>query len=489
MDEVYVVKRRVLVEGVPIRRLAREMGISRNTIRRYLAGAEPRVRVATKRRQPVREGIEAALEAVLRDSPKWTGGKQRLTAARLHEILVEEKQLVAGYTLVKKLFAEWKRKKQEVFVPLVYRPGDLGEVDFFEVLVDVAGKRMKAWMLLIRLMHSGRDFVWLYERQDQVSFLDGHVRAFEHFGAVPHRLAYDNLRAAVTKILVGSERELSARFAALAAHYVFEPCFARPATGHDKGGVEARGRGIRLQHLVPIPSGPDLATMSGELQKRLDARTVRKEAGRSEETTADRFAGEWGQMLPLPIRSFEPAKTHFVGVSRRGLVQIEGATYSVPCRWSRLEITARIGASDVEFIGPDERMRARRKRFGEKAIDYRHYLSELATKPQALRQVADELMRDLGEPFSGLWCELVDERGPKDAARTFAKVLAAIAELGEPEVIKRIGKARLSGDSITLALASAPPDASTFDIPESLRAIEVSSGCAADYDAMLRGES
>jgi transposase len=78
--------------------------------------------------------------------------------------------------------AEWKRQRCEVFVPLVYRPGDLAEVDFFQVLVDVAGVRAKAWMFVMRLMHSGRDFTWLYERQDQVSFLDAHVRAFAHFG-------------------------------------------------------------------------------------------------------------------------------------------------------------------------------------------------------------------------------------------------------------------------------------------------------------------
>lgn len=68
-------------------------------------------------------------------------------------------------------------------------PGDLAEADFFEVLVDISGKRQKAWMFAMRLMHSGRDFAWLYLRQDQVCFLDGHVRAFEHFGAVPHRAA------------------------------------------------------------------------------------------------------------------------------------------------------------------------------------------------------------------------------------------------------------------------------------------------------------
>jgi transposase len=77
------------------------------------------------------------------------------------------------------------RRRREVFVPLTYRPGDLAEVDFFEVFVDPVGVRRKAFLFLMRLMYSGRDFAWIYERQDQVSFLDGHVRAFAHFGGVP----------------------------------------------------------------------------------------------------------------------------------------------------------------------------------------------------------------------------------------------------------------------------------------------------------------
>lgn len=42
-------------------------------------------------------------------------------------------------------------------------------------------------MFVMRLMHSGRDFAWLYPRQDQTCFLDSHVGAFSHFGAVPQR--------------------------------------------------------------------------------------------------------------------------------------------------------------------------------------------------------------------------------------------------------------------------------------------------------------
>ena len=114
---------------------------------------------------------------------------------------------------------------------------------------------------------------------------------------------FDNLKPAVTKILVGSERELSPRFVAMANHYLVEPCFARPRTGHDKGGVEARGKGIRWQHLVPIPSGPDLGTISGELLTRLDARAATKRDV-ERRTVAERFVDEQARMLPLAATPF-----------------------------------------------------------------------------------------------------------------------------------------------------------------------------------------
>jgi hypothetical protein len=105
----------------------------------------------------VRDAARVRVEAVLPDTPRWTQGKQRLTATRLHRMLVCE-GLRVGVTAVRELVAEWKRQRREVFVPLVSAPGDLGQVDFFEVLVDVASRRQKAWMFVMRLMHSGRDF-------------------------------------------------------------------------------------------------------------------------------------------------------------------------------------------------------------------------------------------------------------------------------------------------------------------------------------------
>jgi transposase len=177
VDQVHLLRHKVLVEGRSQRQVAKELGISRLTVRKYLTEAVPIRRETKPRGRPAWEPVKARLEALLAASPQWTGGKQKLTATRLHQLLVAEGHRV-GVTLVKEAVAEWRRQRREVFVPLTYRPDDLAEVNFFEVLVDVAGARRKAWLFLMRLMYSGRDFGWIYDRQDQVSFLEGRVRAF-----------------------------------------------------------------------------------------------------------------------------------------------------------------------------------------------------------------------------------------------------------------------------------------------------------------------
>ncbi|MBK8015102.1 MAG: IS21 family transposase [Deltaproteobacteria bacterium] len=476
MDQVHVVRHKVLVEGQQIRRVAREMGIARNTVKRYLERPAP-VRVEDgPRPRPVWEKVQARFEALLQESPRWTGGKQRLTAARLHTMLVAE-GLSVGLTTVREAMAEWKRSRREVFVPLVYPAGDLAQVDFFEVLVDLAGKRIKAWMFVMRLMHSGRDFAWIYPRQDQVSFLDGHVRAFEHFGCVPQRIAYDNLKAAVTKHLVGSERKLAPLFEALSSHYLFEACFCRPRTGHDKGGVEARGKTIRWQHLVPIPSGDDFNMIRNVLLERLD-----------KAYEAIRFSVDRAASLPLPTYRFDGRRSHAPSVSRRSLVCVEGGVYSVPCSWAGLDVIAHVGAEEVAIVGPSGTVTHPRVRFGARSVDYRHYIRELARKPQAVRQVAAELICDLGPPFDVTWRSLVDAHGPKQAARIFAKILAHVETRGVEAVATTLRAALSQNEPLLLALAPQTERCTIVGdtaLPASLRDVEVASTRAAEFDRLL----
>jgi transposase len=106
-----------------------------------------------------------------------------------------------GARTVRRLVASFRDAEREVTVPPVYAAGELAQVDFFEVWVEVSGARQKAWLFLMRLMHSGRDFAMVCAQQDTTWFLAAHVAAFTHFAGVVAAVAYDNLSAAVAKIL------------------------------------------------------------------------------------------------------------------------------------------------------------------------------------------------------------------------------------------------------------------------------------------------
>ena len=337
MDQVHVICHKVLVEGQSIRSVAREIAISRNTVSKYLKVSEPKRVVRQKKPSPVMEMVAPRIEELLEEWQGRTTSKQLLTGTRIHKQLVEEGYEV-GITTVRDYLRERRRKRAEVFVPLVHRPGEEAQVDFFQVTVEEGGQRRKAWKYVMRLMYSGRDFLRLYEGCDQLSFLVAHVRALEYLGRVPERIVYDKLSAALKKI-VGVERELTQRFAALASHYLFEPCFARPGEGHDKGGVEARGKGIRFAHLTPIPRNETLFEISEVLLREVELAFAGEQ----------RFAEERRHLRELSERPFEARRVELVSVSRRSTVRIEGATYSVPSHWASLRATAYLGVEDVRI--------------------------------------------------------------------------------------------------------------------------------------------
>ena len=182
MDQVHVVRHKVLVEGRSQRAVAREMGLSRVTVQKYLAQAAPVRHEAQPRRRPVWRGRRAADRGAARGGAAVDGAQAAADGHAAAPVAAGRRprgRRHAGQSGGGGVEAAAAR----ALIPLTYRPGELAEVDFFEVQVDVAGRRQKAWLFVLRLMYSGRDFAWIYERQDQVSFLDGHVRAFAHWAA------------------------------------------------------------------------------------------------------------------------------------------------------------------------------------------------------------------------------------------------------------------------------------------------------------------
>ena len=184
------VRRAVRVEGRSQRAVAREFGLSRETVRKMLQYAVP---PGYQRQQPIKRpklgpwlGV---IDAILEDD-KQRPGKQRHTAKRIFERLREEHSFTGGYTIVKDYVRSAGLHSREMFIPLTHAPGE-AQADFGEALVVIAGVEQKAHYLAMDLPHSDDCFVMAFPAETTEAFLEGHVRAFAYFGAVPTRILYD----------------------------------------------------------------------------------------------------------------------------------------------------------------------------------------------------------------------------------------------------------------------------------------------------------
>jgi hypothetical protein len=147
-----------------------------------------------------------------------------------------------------------------------------------------------------------------------------------------------------------------------------------------------------------------------------------------------------------------------------------------------------VGPEDVRIVCRGQEKIHGRQPFGGRSIRYRHYLAELAKKPQAVRQVAAELTAELGEPFRTLWRLLVDSQGPREGGRAFARVLGAIVDQGEQPVAEAVRQAIAADRLDQIVLRAKPAEARPcVAVPSALDAYVIESARAADFDALLLG--
>jgi transposase len=196
------VRRDRRIEWLSIRELAERHRVHRRTVGRALASALPPPRKTYPRRPRPAVDVEVIDGWLLadRDVPR----KQRHTARRIWQRLVAEHGAGLAEVTVSRYVAgrrvELGLDRVQVAVPQTHPPGGAEtEVDFGEFHARVAGTLIKLWMFVMRWSHSGRAFHVAFATQAHKAFLEGHVLAFGHVGAVPARIRYDNLKPAVVR--------------------------------------------------------------------------------------------------------------------------------------------------------------------------------------------------------------------------------------------------------------------------------------------------
>jgi len=323
-------------EGLSGRQIARDFGISRDSVANMLAYSEPPgYRRSAPIRRPKLDPFVAIIDVWLSED-KNRPRKQRHTAKRIFERLRDECRYDGGYTIVKDYVRGAKRGSREMFVPLSHPPGH-GQADFGEALVVIGGIEQKAYFFGFDLPHSDACYIRAYPAANTETWLDGHVHAFAFFGAVPRSILYDNDRCLVAKIMPDGTRNRTQRFSAMLSHYVIGDRCGRPGKCNDKGKVEGLVGYARRNFMVPMPRFADWDAFNDYLEDQCRKRQADILRGHKI-SIGDRLVADLAAMRDLPGAPFEACDLQSGQVTSTSQVRYRGNDYSVPVAYGHREV-------------------------------------------------------------------------------------------------------------------------------------------------------
>jgi transposase len=490
--------------AMSIRALARRHGVHRRTVRQALADAMPPARRLPERSAPATGPyVDLVRRWLIEDqaAPR----KQRHTARRIWQRLVEEEDARIGESTVRNLVARLRTEigadHCQVMVPQTHPPAAEAEVDFGEFTASIAGQVMKLYMFCMRLSHSGKAFHFGYANQTQESFLDGHVRAFEAFGGVPTgMIRYDNLKPAVIRIALGRERFEHPRFVAMRSHYGYDSFFCAPGVdgAHEKGGVEGEIGRFRRRHLTPMPQVGSLEVLNAALAA-ADARDDTRRISGRVETIGEAAARELRLLMPLPAEPFDVSLRLSCRVDAKARICVRQSYYSVPARYAGRRLEVRLGATSLTVYDAAtilaEHSRSLHKYSQDLVLD--HYLEVLSRKPGAFSGSTALAAARASGVFTGdhqrFWETARRRLGDGPGTRALIGVLLLHRTLHAKAVITGINAA-LSLDSVDPDLvavearrASRPEPMPPLIMPPTQSVPDRPTPSLASYDQLLAG--
>jgi transposase len=449
VDLLSVIRRWHHRDKLSIREIRRRTGLSRNTIRKYLASdvVEPKYppRKSVSKLDPYAETLSSWLARELKRSRK-----RRRNLKQLHRDLLAL-GFDGSYDRVAAFARDWRQREREranqasrgAYVPLSFAPGEAFQFDWSEDWLVIAGKKTKLQVAHTKLCHSRAFHLRAYFLQTHEMLFDAHNHTFRVLGGVPERGIYDNMKTAVDKVGRGKKRLVNARFRAMVSHFLFEAEFCNPAAGWEKGQVEKNVRDARHRLLQDAPAFADLAEANAWLEARCQA--LWQEIAHPEQahrTIAEVLADEQAALMAMP-----PPFDGFVEATKRVsptcLVTFERNRYSVPAAYANRVVSLRAYAerivlvAEATIVAEHQRVfnRDHRSR-GLTVYDWRHYLAVVQRKPGALRNGAP--FTELPKSFRRLQHILLKRDG---GDREMADILALVLHHDEQLVEQAVREA------------------------------------------------
>ncbi len=379
-------------KGVSNAEIQRRTGVSQPTIRKYLAMDDfsptvPRAQRRPSKLDPYKPFVDSILEE---DANVWR--KQRHSARRIYERLLDETAYDGRYGTVKN-YVRARRAEMAAsdagYLELVWGPGE-AQADFGDVDVLCLGERVRMHFFVLSFPYSNMGYCQLFAGQSSECVCQGLRDIFEHVGGVPTRIVFDNATGAGRRR--GAKVTEADLFARMRAHYGFEATYANPRSGNEKGNVERKVYWCRQHLFTPEPRVEDVAAFNAGLLEACDAAAGTAHYERRS-TWGELFERDRAAMLRLPPKPFSCVRyVTGAAVDKRGDVVLDGGhRYHVGHGLATRSVTVAYGAHTVAFAdAAGEVVAEHPRRFGapSNGPDASSQLGLLVLKPGAWRNSA-----------------------------------------------------------------------------------------------------
>jgi transposase len=387
--------------GHDISSIAKSMELSRPTVRKYLEMEDfnEDLPVASFKPSILDPYKEAIIDMLAEDMRAFH--KQRHTAKRVFERLVDEYDYEGSYSLVQRYVKLLRQNAGTgIFLDLVWAPAE-AQVDFGEADFDILGARIRMHYMVLSFPYSNIGLAQIFYGENAECVCEGLKRVFCFIGGVPLRIVFDNATGVGKRICNAiSTTETFTRFQ---LHHGFEFTFCNPYAGHEKGNVENMVGALRRSLFVPVPDVVDLEGYNVSLFERC-MRYCDKEHYRKGERCLALFEEDCAALRPLPTSEFNVVRYDHYRADKYGNVTVDSKyRYSTSPEFASTSLLVGFAAYEVTVYDSVGALIARHPRlYGNmpsESVDPGSSLRLLMSRPGAWKnsQVRYSLPEDLRE--------------------------------------------------------------------------------------------
>jgi len=446
--------------GESQRRIARDLGLARKTVRKYAQLARQQGWLLAGVPFPDDALLQASLGS--KAAPPFTPSSVEPYTAVVEHFLAQGVEMTAiyarlrddhgytgSYSAVRRFVAHLRPPSSPVTVRVHSAPGEEAQVDFGAVgpLYDpYAGRLRPAYVFVATLSYSRHQYAELVFDQKASTWVALHRRALESWQGVPQRIVPDNLKAAVLQALV-DDPVLGEAYRRLALHYGFLISPTRPGTPQHKGKVESGVHYVK-RNFMAGQTFTDILVANQRLKVWVQEQAGSREHGTTHQPPWRLFVEqERAALQPLPSEPFTLCELKMVKVHPDCHVTLEGSFYSVPYRYCGQRLEAYVYEQWVEIYQGSELVSThpRCQQSGQWQTRLEHYPQDKAAYLQRTPRFCRQLAATVGPATVQVVEQLLAER-PLDHLRAVQGLLKLQETVGQQRLEAACARALYYGD-------------------------------------------